>query len=115
MNTWHGYEGFNRVSEAEFFQIAGFPAEAERARQYRLEGAIWSVVVGALYAGVISLMLASGSKRAGFYWGIGFGLVGVVPLSIGLSRLIENWSTAAQANSAALTRNEEIESEIRGG
>jgi hypothetical protein len=49
--TWRGNLGFNRVSEPEFYRIAGFPAEAERARQYLRGGVIWTWIGGVIYLG----------------------------------------------------------------
>jgi hypothetical protein len=55
---WDAYQGFNKITEAEFFRIIGYEDEARQAARHRRTGQIlcWGGVGGAVIGATIMLV-----------------------------------------------------------
>jgi hypothetical protein len=112
-SLWTARQGFNQLSEAVFYKIAGYPNEAKKASQYKTLG--WTLLIGggALMAGGFAWMMIGPTSAdysdpdfvskmyTGLIGGSVMMLVGVIPLYIGRNRVRKNWSSTEQAQIAA--------------
>lgn len=110
---WTGRQGFDRVSEPQFYNIAGYPEEAKKADTYKSVG--WGLLIagGAMVVGGLAWMMLGVTAtdydnpnyltrmNTSLYGGLIISLVGVIPLTIGSTRVRRNWSSAEQAQIAA--------------
>jgi hypothetical protein len=124
-NRWKGFQGFARLSESQFYAIAGYPAEAQKAAAYRSVG--WGLAIGGgamVVGGLLWMMLGvtadtydpNWETKANWalYGGTVLSLGGVIPMWIGSSRLRKNWSSVEQAKIVADKYNRKLADKIRG-
>jgi len=123
---WTGRNGFDRLSESQFYAIAGYPVESQKAATYKKVG--WGLAVGGgvmSFGGLLWMMLGSfndnyddpnwDTKTAwSLYGGMALSLGGIIPLWIGSSRVRKNWSSAEQAQTVAERYNRRLAKKIRG-
>lgn len=123
---WTGRQGFDRVSEAQFYRIAGYPIEAEKAAKYKTTG--WALLIGGgglMLGGFTWMLLGTTSldyddpdyltkMNRSLYGGLALALGGGIPFWIGSSRVRKNWSSAEQAQMVADAYNGKLAKKIRG-
>ena len=123
---WTGRQGFDRVTEPQFYAVAGYPEEAKKAQTHRTVG--WSLFVGggAMAAGGFAWMTLGllaleyggwdymDAGFSGLFGGAIVSLVGTIPLALGSSRVRRNWSSVEQAEMAADKYNRNLAKRIRG-
>jgi hypothetical protein len=112
---WQGIHGFNRITEEQFFRIAGFEHEATRAAEYRRDshlmvaGGLAALIVGgALIISGIEQDTAAGPYFLGtilFAGGTGIGIYGGF-------RLERNWAPYASVRDGADQYNATLIQEI---
>ena len=130
-NKWIGYQGFKKISESEFFQIAGFEKEANEALIYNesakkeLTGGIIAESVGlAIYfIGLFQKKEIPGEWIGDYYFpsynepdpnwplvalGAGVATVGVVYIFKGSKKISRNWAPAQIALSSSEKYNEKL-------
>ena len=124
---WTGRQGFNRLSESYFFEIAGYPQEAQKAAAYKQVG--WTLLIGggAICVGGFAWMLMASSNTdyedpdymtkftTALYGGMALGLGGMIPAWIGSTRLRKNWASVEQAQIAADKYNRKLGKRILEG
>lgn len=115
---WQGYQGFYRVTEADFFQIAGYFQEAWEAKKHH-ETTEWlvgsgsvAIIVGTIMM-IIPLFQDEYTEQSTTTLWVGFGImaVGTIPFTIGIFR--GNWTTVSQAQSVADEYNNNLVMELK--
>ncbi len=109
---WVGYQGFERVSEADFFEIAGYKTEAKEARRYH--EITWDIFWGGLLSTVAGTVLyyTSGVSDAKEVGGALLIAGGSVALSIAVFRMTTNRYPSNIAQSVADDFNERLIEDI---
>ena len=115
---WQAYEGFRKIREPEFFEIAGYEFEAARAKEYHNTSNIltWGGGIGFI-AGLSGFLwsLYPGHENENWAWDFGtisiiLGSISTVPFFIGAFRT--NYATAAVAYSVAEAYNQNLAQEM---
>ncbi len=123
---WTGRQGFDRLTESQFYTIAGYPEEANKAKTYKTVG--WSLLIagGAIVVGGLTWTTLgmttldyddpdySTKMNTSLYGGIAVSLAGMIPAIIGRARVRRNWSSVEQAQMAADKYNRTLAKKIRG-
>ncbi len=87
---WVGYQGFSPVSEADFFDIAGYEKEAEEARRYERKTSdfLWGGLAAIAIGGILYLTSEDSSARE--VSGVVLASGGSIAASIALFRMTTN-------------------------
>jgi hypothetical protein len=121
---WEGRQGFEQLSESQFYAIAGYPEQAEKAGIYKQGG--WALLIGggAMCVGGLAWMTFgitsleyddpdySTKMNTSLYGGMVLSLVGLLPLFIGERRVRTNWSSVQQARMVADEYNRKLAEKI---
>jgi hypothetical protein len=121
---WTARQGFQQISEATLYSIAGFPVEAKKASIHKTMG--WTLLLGgaAMVVGGSVWMVAGQPQdysdpdymsklQSALYGGMVVSLIGIIPTYIGISKVRTNWSTVQQASSVAESYNEALIEKIK--
>ena len=120
---WTGRQGFERLSESQFYAIAGYPEQAEKAGKYKMTA--WALLIGggALLVGGLAWMTLgmtsldddpeySTKMERSLYGGMAVSLGGLIPFWMGRNRVRKNWSSAEQAQMVADEYNRKLAEKI---
>ena len=122
--NWTGRQGFERLSESQFYAIAGYPEQSEEAGKYKKTG--WALLIGggALIVGGLAWMTLgmtsldyddpdySTKMNRSLFGGSALSLGGMIPFWIGRKRVQKNWSSAEQAQMVADEYNRKLAEKI---
>lgn len=121
---WNGYFGTDRVSEAEFYRIAGLDDLADRISSEQTRGK-WFMSIGipAFVGGTIVAIMGTndsdGDDQADSPLmknvGAGIGIVGIVLISSGRRSLVKQHTSPREAAEMALRYNNRLERQILSG
>lgn len=112
IKSWIGYQGFTRISETEFYSIAGYQREALEATKFAKTTStmVWGGF-GVAMAGLgIMLLTMNDFSSLGLYGGGVLVIGGSIPMLIGAYRT--NWSTVGNAISVAEEYNIRLKKKI---
>ncbi len=98
---WVGYQGFNPVSEADYFEIAGYEKEAKEARTYQnaTRDLLWGGIAAVIIGGALYFTSDSSSTRE--VGGVIIASGGSLALTLGLIRMTTNRYPSNIAQSVA--------------
>lgn len=123
-HIWTARQGYQPISEAALYSIAGHPEEAKKASIHKTIG--WSLLLGgaAMVVGGSIWMIAGqpsdysdpdymSKLQTALYGGMVVSLVGVIPLYIGIGKVRSNWSSVQQASILTEEYNKGLAESIR--
>ena len=114
---WKGYQGFNTVSEADFYLAAGYEAEAQQIRQWKTTGGLLALAGAVVYAVGFSMMIEGldSENEDQAIKGLGLSLGASIPLGIGIFRLTSKKTSVGQASISANHYNRRLADDLRSG
>jgi hypothetical protein len=114
--VWDAWEGYQRISEGDFFRRVGLPQQAQMADSYRQGGKTLEWTGLALTGGGLALMFASCCKNTTMVTvGAALSLGGLVPVFIGTNRLKHNRFPYSSVTGLAAAYNENLRQRILRG
>ena len=102
--SWKAYQGFNQISEAYFFNLAGYPNEAQNAQTFHTIGFVLRISGFSLMGigAIVSLGIGLPEDEEEFiFGGLGAVVVGAIPTVLGMLRLNQNRYPYATASDVA--------------
>ncbi|MEE8440563.1 MAG: hypothetical protein V3S41_02485, partial [Spirochaetia bacterium] len=106
---WTPYEGFRKISESEFFEVAGYPDEAAEAAEFRKTSfIIWGSGLGALTVSLLLLPLALNGNTGAFALQMIMMAGGATAALLGGLRIGKNWAPVDMAIDIADVHNQDI-------
>ena len=103
---WRAFQGFVRLREAEFFEIAGYAYGAKKARRFHL----FNAVLAGTSVAATAILWDTWSPSLGS--SIAFALAAIVPMAILLVRG-GNWAPLQQAHAVAEVYNQQLLAELK--